>query len=81
MQPLLCFDDELPNGPVFGRQALGAARRLNVAAALFGTTTVPAFLGHVGSEDPRALFSYSLLISSRFLPSAYFGFSLLFLVS
>lgn len=60
------------------RQAVVAASRLNMAAALFGTTIVPSFLGHVGSEDPRALFFYSLLISSHFLPSAYFEFSLLF---
>lgn len=62
-------------------QAVGAASGLNMAVALFGTTIVPSFLGHVGSEDPRTLFFYSLLISSRFLPFAYFGFSWLFLVS
>ena len=32
---------------------VGAGNRLHVAAALFGTTVVPSFLGHRGSAEVR----------------------------
>lgn len=47
--------DELLNGLSLGHPlgAVGAANRLHVAAALFGTAIIPSFLGHLGSEDAR----------------------------
>lgn len=66
-------NDELLNGLILGHAsgAVGATNRLHMAAALFGTTIVPSFLGHLGSEDPRedpALVS-PLLYSTRSLRS------------
>lgn len=48
-------NDELLNGLVLRHTsvAVSAANRLHVAAALFGTTIVPSFLGHLGRENPR----------------------------
>ena len=47
-------NDEL-NGLILGHASgtVGAANRLHVAAALFGTTVVPSFLGHLGSAEAR----------------------------
>lgn len=38
--------------------AAGALSRLSMAAALFGMTIVPSFLGHLRSEDSRDLSSF-----------------------
>ena len=48
-------DVELRNGLVLGHASGtgGAGNRLHVATALFGTTIVPSFLGHLGSEEAR----------------------------
>ena len=48
-------NDELLNGLILGHASgtVGAANRLHVAAALFGTTVVPSFLGHLGSAEAR----------------------------
>ena len=41
---------------VVGVGTVGAVSRLHVAAALFGTTVVPSFLGHLGSAEVREAF-------------------------
>ena len=48
-------NDELLNGLILGHASgtAGAANSLHVAAALFGTTVVPSFLGHLGSAKAR----------------------------
>ena len=48
-------NDELLNGFILGHTSgtVGAANRLHVTAALFGTTVVPSFLGHLGSAEAR----------------------------
>ena len=50
-------NDELLNGLILGHTSgtVGAANRLHMAAALFGTTVVPSFLGHLGSAEAREL--------------------------
>ena len=50
-------NEELPNGLTLGHVGtVGAVSRLHVAAALFGTTVVPSFLGHLGSAEVREAF-------------------------
>ncbi|XP_037586039.1 uncharacterized protein LOC119467781 [Cebus imitator] len=46
-------NDEFLNGLVLGHASgtVRAANRLNMAAALFGTTVVPSFLCHFGSSN------------------------------
>ena len=48
-------NDELLNGLILGHAsgAVGAANRLHMAAAFFGTTVVPSFLRHLGSKGPK----------------------------
>ena len=48
--------DELLNGLILGHASgtVGAANRLQVAAALSGITIIPSFLGRLGSEEARA---------------------------
>ncbi|XP_030885600.1 WW domain-containing oxidoreductase-like [Leptonychotes weddellii] len=49
-------NNELLNGLILGHTtgAVGAANRLHVAAALFGTTIIPSFLGHLGFETAKS---------------------------
>ena len=55
-------NDELLNGLILGPASgtVGTANRLHVAAALFGTTIVPSFLGHLGSEEAKELVFFFL---------------------
>lgn len=50
-------NDKILNGLVLGHTlgTVGATNRLQVAEALFGTTIVPSFFGHLGSEKPKEL--------------------------
>lgn len=55
LRPLLLSNDDLLHGLVLGHasDAEGARIGPHKATALFGTTTVPPFLGHLGREEPR----------------------------
>ena len=57
-------NDELLNGLILGHSSgtVGAVNRLHVAVALFGTTIVPSFLGHLGSREAREQ-KYSIIFS------------------
>ena len=49
-------NDELLNGLVLGHTAgaVSAANWLHMAAALFGTTVVPPFFGHLGAKSRKS---------------------------
>lgn len=59
-------NDELLNGLILGHASgtVGAANRLQVAAALFGVTIIPSFLGHPGSREARE----ALLVLNSVIP-------------
>lgn len=63
------LNNELLNGLVLGHTlgTAGAVNRLHVATALFGMTTVPAFLGHLKSTGVRGPISFLLAAQNSIL--------------